>query len=221
MGEAHKWKMAETIAFLDDQGKYKFNLLRFNEPVYRELFNAVNNILAAVISHKITDADLRRKESALRLALQALEDRMFYKWFTFTRHGLLHICMIFISNGRFCVLNELDFERNHRVLKKLTRGTKSSMKSLSNHLQIKSVARMLQNDPVVCPNPPIGILYFIHNTRMTYTHTSYDLYTYTVLIQDPWQILKLVTWSTKTLLVRRYHWENKSMLNSMMMTLFK
>ena len=156
MGEAHKWKLAESIAFLDDQGIYKFNLMRFQDPEYRIAFNRILHIVATIITHDITDAELRQKDTELKEALNALEPMMFYKWYTFTRHGLRHLCLSFISNGRFFVLNELDFERHHRILKKLTRGTKSAMKSLKNHLHLKSVARMLQSDHEVCPNPPLG-----------------------------------------------------------------
>lgn len=177
MGEAHKWKLAECIAFLDDQGLYKLNLLRFEDPAYRSDFNLVNTILAKIITHDITDRELTLKDVELRNALGVLETKMFYKWYTFTRHGLLHLCSSFIAHGRFMALNELDFERHHRILKNLTRGTKSAMKSLKNHLHLKSVGRTLQADPNVCPNPEIGNLYvysvyFIHIYCMFLTLSS-------------------------------------------------
>ena len=156
MGEASSWKLAEGIAFLDDQGAYKLNLLRLEDHGYLNDFNRVNKLLAHIITHDITDDDLTIKGQELEAALGDLEHKMFYKWYTFTRHGLLHMCTSFIENGRFMALNELDFERHHRILKKLTRGTKSAMKSLKNHLHLKSVGRMLQADPEVCPNPPLG-----------------------------------------------------------------
>ena len=157
MGEAHKWKLAESIAFLDDQGIYKFSLLSFTEESYRPIFMRLLKLIAKIITHDITDGELQRKDDELRYALNELEPMMFYKWYTFTRHGLVHLCKSFIMNGRFFVNNELDFERHHRILKKLTRGTKSAMKSLKNHLHLKSVARMLQGDREVCPNPPLGM----------------------------------------------------------------
>lgn len=79
-------------------------------------------------------------------------------WCTFTRHSLLHLAYIFKRFGNFPVTNEIIFDRDHKVLKGLTRSTKNPMESLRRHLNLRNASFHWMFDTIINSNPRLGTL---------------------------------------------------------------
>ena len=79
-------------------------------------------------------------------------------WATFTRHSLIHLSDIFKNFGNFPVTNEIIFDRDHKVLKGLTRGTKNPMESLRRHLNLRNASFHWMFDKTINKNPRLGTL---------------------------------------------------------------
>ena len=73
IGQSSGWKIAECIRFLGDQGLYILGLLVFKDPHIKELFLDLLQILDKMISHDISDHDLKAQHKALVLVLAKLE----------------------------------------------------------------------------------------------------------------------------------------------------
>ena len=58
MGNTSGWKIAECVAFLDDQGLYLFGLLEFNEPTYKILFISLLNVLKHMLMFDVSKRTL-------------------------------------------------------------------------------------------------------------------------------------------------------------------
>ena len=65
MGNTSGWKIAECIAFLDDQGLYLFGLLEFNEPMYKPVFLSLLKTLKEMLTFDVTKRSLTTLQDRL------------------------------------------------------------------------------------------------------------------------------------------------------------